>query len=309
MAINRVAGVPARSGNQIPHLFASKMARNFNADTCIGDITNADYIGKVMQYGDKVTIRTTPDATIRDYSVGQQLVAERPNKDAVEFNLDRAKYWSQLVEDLDAKMSDVKWQDATAEDATEKMAVAIEQAFFEDVTSEVHADNLGSSAGAKSGKIDLGTSGSPRLLDKTNILEVIAEAGLVLDEQNAPRSDRFMVLPSWACMLLITSDYRDAMIGGRPNGQVVSERYMGNIAGFNMFESQNLPSVTDGNYTDCVEFYFGCKRATLFGNPHAMSRTIEVEADFAHKMEMLKAFGWLVLYPKLVGTLYATWNN
>ena len=54
-------------------------------------IANTDYEGEIKQQGDKVKIRTKPTITIRDYTVDQNLLIERPSGSTVEFTIDRAK--------------------------------------------------------------------------------------------------------------------------------------------------------------------------------------------------------------------------
>jgi hypothetical protein len=46
--------------------------------------------------GDKVHIRTTPDITINDYAMGQNLKYQRPESPSVELNIDKGKYSSRV---------------------------------------------------------------------------------------------------------------------------------------------------------------------------------------------------------------------
>jgi hypothetical protein len=57
----------------IPELWSGKILVKFYASTVFGEIANTDYEGEIKNYGDKVVIRTTPDITINDYVVGQNL--------------------------------------------------------------------------------------------------------------------------------------------------------------------------------------------------------------------------------------------
>jgi hypothetical protein len=256
--------------------------------------------------GDKVTIRRIPKINTNVYVAGQKLTRQKPSRTPIHMYIDKGRYWSFEVNDVERFQADLDYVRAQTQDAAEEMAIDIDTEFLEAIPSDVHASNAGTSAGARSGQINLGTTGSPVTITPGNALMTLTKCKLVLDEQNAPKEGRWAVIPNWMTMLLLNSDIRDMNIGGggpRPmrNGRV------GQIAGFTLYESNNLNQTTDGS--DTVEdILFGQKQAVSFATQIVEKRMIPNPDDFGEICEGLQVYGYKTVQPTLVGHLYATWS-
>ena len=151
-------------------------------------------------------IRTTPSITINNHSKGEQLTYENPVPTLVDLLIDKGKYYAFNAEDVDKKQSDYNFMEDWTRDAAEQLKISIDTDILANTFADAHADNQGATAGVISNSFDLGVTGSPVVLTKANILDVIVNMGTVLDEQNVPETGRFVVLPPWACGMIKKSD-------------------------------------------------------------------------------------------------------
>ena len=155
-----------------------------------------------------------PSITIRDYEIGGSLTYETPASDMVELQIDRAKYFAFKCDNVDRHQSDLKLMDDWSEDGGQQMKIAIDGTILGEVYADAAAENAGASAGKESGDINLGATGAPVTITKDNILDVLVDTATVLDEQNVPDTQRYIVIPSWMAGMLKKSELRDASIMG-----------------------------------------------------------------------------------------------
>lgn len=162
------------------------------------DITNSEYEGSIKNQGDTVIIRTVPTLTINDYQKGQKLSYERPESTPVEMVIDKGKYWAFTVDDIDAYQSDMKLMNAFSQDAGEQLKITVDADVLQGITYGTAGTfpgssyNAGATAGYESASFNLGASGFPAQITKSNVLEYIIDCGTVLDEQNIPSTGRWI---------------------------------------------------------------------------------------------------------------------
>jgi len=183
-----------------------------------------------------VIIRTVPDITIRAYKIGQSLNYERPQSGNVELLIDQGNYYAVAINDVEKKQADINYVDKWAEDASEGMKIAVDTAILSNVPADVNAYNTGDEAGKISGGVDLGeadTDGSSAYeLTKSTIVDKVVECGQVLDEQSIPQTNRWFVLPAWACTRIKISELAEASY----SGDGVSTKRNGRIGKIDHFE-------------------------------------------------------------------------
>ena len=187
------AGRPNYSGNFIPEIWSGKLIENFYDATVLAAISNTNYEGEIRKMGDTVNIRTTPEITIKTYVKGQTLSVENPDKPKIQLVIDKGEYFACIEDDVDKVQSDVNMMDTWSKDASERMKIKIDQRVLTDILPSISALNKGATAGRITANINLGTTGSPVAITKTNVLDYIVDMGTVLDEANCPESDRFLI--------------------------------------------------------------------------------------------------------------------
>lgn len=303
MSYPAVSGQPAYSGVFIPEIWSTKLIEKYYDATVLSAISNTDYEGEIRNQGDKVIIRTDATLEINDYSIGQSLVNQRPIGGSLELLIDKGMYWSAIIDDVVEKQQDINQMNRWAMDAAEQLKIKLDSRVLGSIVPDVAAANKGATAGRLSGNINLGATGSPLAIDKSNILETILQAGQVLDEQNVPETGRFIVLPYWATTRLKLSDIKDASLtadGSSPlrNGRV------GVIDRFTVYNSNLLPTYTDGaNKT--THFLAGTKAGLTFATQLTKTETLRAESTFGDIMRGLMVYGHKVVKPEALTAIYA----
>jgi len=292
MAYPNAAGRPQYSGNFIPEIWSGKLIENFYDATVLAAISNTDYEGEIRQYGDTVNIRTTPEITIRTYVKGQTLQVENPDKPKLQLLIDKGEYFSCIEDDVDKVQSDIALMDTWSKDASERMKIKIDQRVLTDILPDISALNKGATAGRITGNIDLGTTGTPVAISKTNVLDYIVDLGTVLDEANAPEGDRFLIIPAKMAGMIKKSDLKDASITG-DSMSVIRNGRLGMIDRFTIYMSHNL-SVTSGKFS----LIAGHKMGFTFASQMTNMETIRSETTFGNIVRGLQVYGYKVVKPE-----------
>jgi len=292
MAYPNAAGRPQYSGNFIPEIWSGKLIENFYDATVLAAISNTDYEGEIRQHGDTVNIRTTPEITIRTYTKGQTLQVENPDKPKLQLLIDKGEYFSCIEDDVDKVQSDIALMDNWSKDASERMKIKIDQRVLTDLLPDVASTNKGATAGRITGNIDLGTTGSPIAITKTNVLDYIVDLGTVLDEANAPEAGRFLVIPAKMAGMIKKSDLKDASITG-DSMSVIRNGRLGMIDRFTIYMSHNL-SVSSGKFS----LIAGHKMGFTFASQMTNMETIRSESTFGNIVRGLQVYGYKVVKPE-----------
>jgi hypothetical protein len=286
------SGRPNYSGNFIPEIWSGKLIENFYDATVLSAISNTDYEGEIRQMGDTVNIRTTPEITIKTYVKGQTLSVENPDKPKLQLVIDKGEYFACVEDDVDKVQSDINLMDTWSKDASERMKIKIDQRVLTDILPDVSAYNKGASAGRITGNIDLGTSGTPVAITKSNVLDYIVDLGTVLDEANAPEGERFLVIPAKMAGMIKKSDLKDASITG-DSMSVIRNGRLGMIDRFTVYMSHNL-SVTSGKFSIIA----GHKMGFTFASQMTNMETIRSETTFGNIIRGLQVYGYKVVKPE-----------
>ena len=302
--IQAAAGTPQYSGTFVPEIWSGKLLVKFYAATVIAAITNTDYEGEIKDVGDKVKIRTVPDIVIRDYNKGQSLKIQRPESPNVELEIDKAKYFNFICDDIDKHQTDIALMDSWSRDASEQMKINVDTGFLADVYTDADASNKGTTAGVISGAYDLGATSSPVALTKANVLDFIVDVGSVFDEQNVPEEMRSQVLPPVICGLIKKSDLQDASLAG-DGTSILRNGRLGMIDRFTIYHSNLLTTVVDGS--DLVFHSIACQRhAISFAAQMTKMESLRAESTFGTLVRGLNVYGYEVLKPEALADLYIT---
>lgn len=297
------AGTPGNAW--IPILFAGKTLEKFYTKCVAANISTTDYVGEVKNVGDRVVIRTVPNITIRTYQKGGSLTLEYPESPAIEFTINRAKYFNFAMDDIDVKETDIDWLSKYADDAAQQMKIVIDTEFFGSIYADADTYNKGANAGKKSGAFNLGTTGSPVTLTKANVLDYIVDCGTVLDEQDVPEDDRWIVVPPAVFNLINKSDLRNAAWSGLEKTTVIGGFTGKMLDRFNIFVSNLIPRVTSGGDAGAYHIPFGRKGAIVFVAQLTKTEKYRPQNTFADAMKGLMVYDFDVIMPIGVGELYA----
>lgn len=321
MAVSVSSGYPQYSASNssgakfIPEIWSGKLQVKFYKSTVMAEITNNDWEGEIKGQGDKVHIRSIPTITIRDYTKGLNLTNEVPVSTPIELTIDKGKYFSVVVDDVDEVQADVRLMDMFTNDASEQMKIAIDADVLNAVPASAASANKGATAGAISANINLGASGAPRAVTSTNVLDVILDAGQVLDEQNVPEDGRWMVVSPWFAALLKKSDLRQAYLTGDDTSPLRNGK-IGMIDRFTLYVSNNITKLTDlgadgasggtGGDADQSAWHFlaGTRDAISFASQITNVETLRAQSTFGNIVRGLNVYGYEVVKPEALVDVY-----
>lgn len=302
MAFPVAAGGANYSGNFIPEIWSSKLIENFYDASVLTAISNTDYEGEIKAHGDKVQIRLTPEVTVRPYQKGMNLTVERPDKPKITLEIDQGEYFACVEDDVDKVQSDINLMDEWSKDASEKMKLAIDAKVLTNILPDISTSNMGATAGRISQSINLGSTGAPVQVTKTNVLDLLVDAGTVLDEANAPESGRFLIIPAWMAGLIKKSDLKDASLTG-DSSSVLRNGRLGMIDRFTLYTSHNLNSVVDSTYR-CFSVIGGHKMGLTFASQMSEMESLRAESTFGTIIRGLQVYGFKVVKGEALTKLY-----
>lgn len=321
-AVIPVAGgfntTPAYSGTFIPSIWSSKLNVKFYAASVFADICNRNWEGEISNVGDKIVINNIPSLTINDYTVGGTLTYQTPTPNTIEMIVDRAKYFGFNVSDVLEYQSKPDLMNMFSNDAAEQMRIVIDSTCLYRTFSGGAAANRGATAGVKSGSINLGIDTAPVNLSATanTILDTVLGMATVLDEQNVPDSDRYLVIDPATRMRLFNSDLKQAQLTGDSSSPIRNGR-IGTIDRFTVYLSNQLPYAAAGAATPWFSgdgsestvtsagadlkrraIIAGHKSAISFASQMTKTEQLRNPTDFGDLVRGLQIFGHKVTKPE-----------
>lgn len=204
----------------------------FRKEILMARLCRRDYSETTASLGDTISIPKRGSVTVRDKAPGTDITTDSPSNTKVDVVIDTHKYVSWGAEDHTiAKAMPVGLQ--YLDDAMPQLAEAVELDLL----------NLYSECA-----LSAGTQGTP--LDEDTILSARQQ----LNEQNAPMTNRYMVVgpADEANLLKIDRFTRYDARGG--NEDRIAEGSLGRLHGFNTFMSTMVP-VTGGPQSNGLAFH------------------------------------------------------
>lgn len=296
MGLGVAAGHNQFSGTYTPEVWSGKILVKFYNRTIFTEIANTKYKGDIARQGDKVYIRNTPTVSIKDHKKGQPIVHEHLQTDIITLDIDKAKSWAFVADDIDTFQSDIDYVEDWTRDAAKQMQISIDSEVLGDIYDDAHASNQGATAGVLSQAYNMGVSGTPLQITSSNIIQKIIEMGNILDEQNVPEEGRYLLLPPIMCGLIKQSDLNKA----NEAGDATSMRRHGNLGmidRFTIYRTNQLATTVDGANT-VTNVIAGQMEALTFATQLTKSRAKEAENLFGMKYDGLQVYGYKVIKPE-----------
>jgi len=312
-------GGPFASGNYsgtfIPTLWSSQLNWKFYKTTVFSEIANTRWEGEIKGLGDKIIINQIPTLTVNTYVVGAGLNYEVPAPSTIELQIDRAKYFAFQVNDVIEHQSKPNLMDMFTNDATMQLKIAVDSNVLYNTFTSAAASNIGATAGVNSGSYNLGTESSPVTLTGSNVLQVITSFSGVLDEQNIPETDRWLLIDPYTRNLLMQSNLAQAQFMGDAQSMVRTGK-IGRIDRFDVYVSNNLPRINAsqayytsgaGDETSITAtasptkrrvIMAGHKSAISFASQITKTETVRNPADFGDYIRSLMVYGFKVVKPE-----------
>lgn len=331
-----------------PTIYSKMVQKQFRRTAVAEAITNSDYFGEIKNFGDSVKIIKEPEITISAYARGTQLTPQDLNDSDFYLIVDRANSFIFRIDDIEKQQSHVNWMDLASNRAAYDMSMVYDRDMlgymsgyqYDEVAgtwsarttavgskSEASADadellgihklarNAFVSGGASTDSIVVGVSGT---YDATP-LQVLNRFNRLLDVQNVPKDGRFVVVdPIFVEKLmdenskLVNNDYNaNQNAGGQlTNGKLVAQK----IRGFEVYESNNLPSLGTGAGTIDANGDASNFGVIVAGHQSAVASAQQLEKtehyrdpySFGDIVRGMHLYGRKILKP--AGLVRAIWN-
>ena len=299
------------SGTFVPTLWSAKLNQKFYKATVFGEIANTAYEGEISGMGDKVVINNRPDITINDYQVGTTLSYQVPTPSTIELPIDRAKYFAFQVNDVVAHQSQPKLMDVFSDDASMQMKIAIDSTVLlgtaakQGIWNDVPAANQGATAGVISGGYNVGTAAAPITLTASNVLATLTALSGILDEQNIPETERWLLIDPLTRQILMQSNLAQAQFMGDDKSMVRNGK-IGMIDRFTVYVTNQLPKAA------AAQDYFGAaaggtlkrrlilaghKSSVTFASQMTKMETVRNPSDFGDYIRGLNVYGFKTIIP------------
>jgi hypothetical protein len=288
----------------IPEIWSGKLVEKFYASTVLAAISNTDYEGEIKNKGDRVKIRTKPTITIHNYSADELLPLDRPSGGTVELYIGNGKLFSLILDDVMEIQSDLNILSMWSDDAAQQLKIAVDSDVLDGISGQMVAANQGIAAGAITGTINLGVTGSPLSVvardpasGEVELLDLLMRMGQTLDEQNIPEVGRWVVMPAWAGRMIKQSELRQAYLSGDSVSMLRNGR-LGMVDRFTIYISNLLPN----NSSDNVHFqpgewpiYAGHAHGLTFASQISKVETLRSELTFGQILRGLQVYGYQVV--------------
>lgn len=242
------------------------------------------YYGDISEFGDTVFIIKEPVITVSPYARGSLLLPQALADDQISLTVDQANSFAFKVDDIENKQSHVNWEDL----ATSSGAYALKDTFDKEVLTYMLAQVTTA--------LTYGTTGAPLTVGfssgNTSPLAVLNRISRLLDEQNIPSDNRWVVAPPvfWEKVQdesskLVGIDWQSS---NSPesilrNGKILN----GMIRGFEPYRSNNVPLDSSTNY----QLLAGHMSSTASASQIAKVEKLRDPNSFADIVRGLHMFG------------------
>lgn len=273
--------------------------------------------------GDKIVINTAPTITVSNYTVGGGVSYQVPTPDVQELIIDKGKYFAFQINDVLEYQAKPDLMDMFAADAAEQMRTSIDSNVIYNTFTQSAAANKGATAGAKSGAYNMGTDASPVTLTAANVVQKVLELASILDEQNVPETERWLVIDPATRALLFQSELAKVYVTGDSTSPVRNGK-IGTIDRFTVYVSNQLPKGAAGTATPWVSgdgaensitttgtvakrraIIAGHKSAITFASQVTKMETVRNPNDFGDFIRSLNVYGFKVVKPEALALMIA----
>lgn len=276
--------------NFIPEIWAGDVLQALQKAMVYGSLVNRDYEGEIAVVGDTVRITSLAAVTIGDYTKNTDMTDPQQLTDAqAVMEITQAKYFNFQLDDVDERQG-LKVIAAGMDEAAYALKDATDQYVASLYTDAAAANLIGSDT---TPKVPNNTAG-----DAQNVYNLIVDCGVVLDEQNVASDGRWMVVPPWFYGRL---QKEDRFVEADKSGTTTALRsgQVGDIAGFTIFKSNNVPNTTATKY----KILFGNNRAITFADQINKVEQYRMEKRFATGYKGLHLYGAKVVRAACLGVL------
>lgn len=272
--------------NFIPTIWEARLLAHLDKNLVYGNLVNRDYEGDIQAAGNIVKINQIGNVAVRDYVKGENITFDDVDGEQTTLTIDQQKYFAFKVDDVDAAQANVNLMDAAMQRASYTMRDTIDQ----------HIAAFHTAAGVTEG---LGNDTTPiSITSATKAYENLVDLKGALDDENVPANGRFVVVPSGFYGYML-KDSRFVAAGTVKTDNVLTNGYIGQAAGFNIYQSNNVPN-KDGS---AFKILAGNDTAISLALQLTKTEALRLESSFSDAIKGLLVYGAAVVQPKALACM------
>lgn len=278
--------------NFIGEVWSARLLANMNKALVYAQpsVCNRDYTGDIKNLGDTCHINGIAPVTAKPYTKNVAIATPDTLSDAATtLVIDQANYTNFEVDDVDKAQGAVTVMDGAMREAAYALADIADQYVVAAGVADVAAGNK------------IGTDGSPIVPGTsagTTVFDYLTDLSVVLNEANAPKFGRWVVLPPWMIGQM-AKDTRFTNISASGSPEALRNGVVTRVAGFDVLESNNVPNTT-GTLYKCLAGYSG---AITYGEQINQVEAYRPEDSFSDAVKALHLFGAKVTRPSALALL------
>lgn len=249
---------------------------------------NRNYQGEIRSAGDSVRILSISRPTIATYTKDSTTITPETLTDAERtLIVDQTKYFAFELDDID--YAGTMNGDRLMSEAASESAYGLAD------TADQYVAGLYS--GAAAGNQISTTAVTTSALAVTALINL----NVKLDQANAPRQGRYVIIPPWFHGLLLGSDLF-ARVDASGNSEALRNGLVGRAFGFDVYVSNNVTNTTGDDYRVCA----GYPGAITYAEKINKVEAYRPESAFSDAMKGLHHYGAKLVRPEGVATLIAS---
>jgi hypothetical protein len=338
------------NGNFSPVIYSQKVQQAFRKSSVSESVTNNDYFGEIANFGDTVRIIKEPEITVKEYARGTQIVPQDLDDEDFSLVVDQANYFAFKVDDIEEAHSHVNFESMASDRAGYRLRDQYDQEVLGYLSgykqSALHSA-AGAVNDTVSGTVAVSTAGTDELLTSMKLrkdsfgnittssagdhsiplairlpgatsvatatatpLQVVARMARLLDQQQVDKDGRWLVVDPVFIELLADEDSRLLNNDYRNKGDLESGLAVGQLHGFDVYVSSNLPSVGTGPATSGSANQNSNYGAIVGGHSSAVATASQINKvesyrdpdSFADIVRGMQMYGRKILRPEAIVT-------
>ena len=278
-----------------PEVIAADVQHQLEKSLVYGQpgVTNRNYEGDV-QFAKSVRIVGVGSVTVKNYTQGNDMADPDTVLDtSLEMTIDYDKYFNFKVSNKDQAQTRIDIMAENNKEAAYAIRDAIDSIIGSLYTDAAAANLIGTDAAPKTPNLTQG--------DASNIYNLIEDCGVALSESKVPLEGRWMIVPPRFAGLIrkdlkLTAAAPQIAQPGMLNGSITR------LGGFSIMESHNVPNTAGAKY----KVMFGTSKAMTFASQVNDVRIMDMEKQFAKKVDGEYVFGCKVVRPECLGVMTAS---
>jgi hypothetical protein len=266
--------------NFIPQVWSAQLLASLKKSLVFGQdgVVNRDYEGDISQYGDTVRINSVGAVTVGEYSTNGTLNLQQLDSTQQSLLIDEQKYFNFMIDDVDKAQTNPK----VMQQAMIEAAYGLRDEADKYIASlYVNAANgIGGAGGV--------------VVNKDNAYEYLVDLSVILDENNVPAGQRWVIVPAWVHGMLLKDD-RFVATGSTNADDTLANGMVGKAAGFDILVSNNISKSTDS--VPVYRAMAGYRGAISYAEQVSQVEAYRPENRFADAVKGLHLYGAKVVRP------------